>query len=84
MKRIVAMINPFVSSQKVSVYDGNQCINSIDCSLNDIEHVCYILCKENNVHQLCIHGWQVMGEKIQRELNRSTEFSDFQINVIYV
>ena len=84
MKRVIAEISPFVTKQKVSVYEGTECINKIECNLSDIEHVCYILCKENDVHDLSIHGWQAIGEKIQKELNKSTEFSDFQININYV
>jgi hypothetical protein len=81
MKQVVAVISPFVLKQKVCVYDNERCIQEIDCALSDIEHVCYALCRQNDTPILKIKGWEAIGDKVQRELNRSTEFNDFPITV---
>lgn len=81
MNHVVAIVTPFALYQKVSVYVDGECIKSVDCKMEDLEKICYTLCKESNIHHLDVHGWQGMGEKLQRELNKSTEFNDFQITV---
>ena len=81
MNHVVAVITPFALYQKISVYIDGECKKTIDCKMEDVEKSCYTLCKEFNIHQLDVHGWQGFGDKLQRELNKSTEFNDFQITV---
>ena len=81
MDHVVAIINPFVMEHTISVYKDGECKKTIKCTMENIEKVCYSLCKEFNIHQLDIHGMTGMVDKLQRELNKNTEFNNFEIIV---
>ena len=84
MDHVVATIHPFVMQQEVDVYKNGECIKVIQCTLDDIEQVCYNLCKKYNIHQLDLCGVnQLYSLHIKENIDKSNnnKFNDFQINV---
>lgn len=82
MDHIVASIHPFVVEQEVDVYKDGECIKIVQCTLNDIEEVCYNLCKEYNITQLDLCGTnQLYALHIKEKIETSTKFEEFKINI---
>ena len=81
MNHVVVNITPFVMKQNITVFVNGEVEKTVQCDISELEKVSYALCKEYDVHKLECHGLAGMAAKMQRELNKSTEFSDFQIIV---
>ena len=81
MDHIVAIIHPFVIEQEVDVYRDGECIEVVQCKLDDVTNVCYALCKKYNMHQIDLKGAnQLYTLHIKDELG-ADKYSDFNINV---
>jgi len=81
MKHLVVISNLFDINQKIQVYSEGECIQELTCKIENLEYVCYAVCKEYNIHLISFHGVPFVGEKLQKELTNSTEFNDFDIVV---
>ena len=80
MDHIVATIHPFVIEQDVAVYKNGECIKAIKCSLDEVENVCYNLCKEYDIHQLDLGGNQLYTMHLKDKIIEN-KFDNFNINV---
>ena len=82
MDHVVASIHPFVMEQEVDVYKNGECVKVVQCTLKDIENVCYALCKEYNINQLDLAGQnQIYALHIKENLEKSNKYEDFKINI---
>ena len=81
MNHVVAIIHPFVVQQEVDVYMNGECVKTVPCNLNDLDKVCYNLCKEYNINQLDLKGQDQYALHLRDKLTSSTEYEDFKINV---
>ena len=81
MERVIVNIHPFIMRQEVSVYKGTECLEHIDCSLNDVAEVCYNLCKKYNIHHVDYTGLKKFGLKLEEKF--AYNYSDFNIEFNY-
>lgn len=81
MNHVVAIIHPFVVQQEVDVYMNGECVKTVSCKLNELDKVCYNLCKEYNINQLDLNGQDQYALHLRDKLTSSTEYEDFKINV---
>lgn len=80
MDHVVAVIQPFIMEQEVSVYKGNECIEVQHCSLRDLENACYALCKKHDIHQLELYGNQLYSLHIKDNL-KMDKYAKFNLDI---
>ena len=81
MDHIVAIIHPFVMEQEVDVYKDGECIEVIQCKLDNIEEVCYALCKKHEIHQIDLKGKNQLYSLHIKDKLAAAKYDDFDINV---
>jgi hypothetical protein len=83
MNKIVAIIHPFVIMQEVSVYKNDECIENLNCSLDDVEKAIYGYCKKYNINNIDIHGGQLYGLQIKDHFktNKFENSDQIKINI---
>ena len=73
------MINthPFVMKQKIEVYKEGECVETLESNFDNIENLCYELCKEYDINQVNLIGNKMFNMKIKKDMN--TKYSDSDI-----
>ena len=81
-KRIVINIQPFVFTQHIEIYTeaGNK-IGGTTVSLAAMPDAIKELCLKNDIHQVDISGNKFFSSKIQRDLVKTIQYSNLNINV---
>lgn len=70
MKQIIISIHPFVFKQKINVFDGENCIESLETTIDKIEEKCKKLCNDYDIEKINIFGKNFHRDKIKSNLER--------------
>ena len=79
---IVVAIHPFLKNQKVEVYKDNEKIETVNCSIKDLEKTIYTLCKDYGLYEVHTFGGFMYGDKLKEQLEQELKFGFGKINVI--
>lgn len=81
MDHVVAIIHPFVVEQEVDVYKNGECVEVQQCKLDDLEEVCFALCKKHNIHQLDLKGMNQLYCLHIKDKFAADKYSSFDLNI---
>ena len=82
MNRIVINVHPFVMKQEITVYEGNKTVEYIEHNnLDDLDKICFNLCKKYNIHQIDFLGIKDYGLKLEERM--SANFNNYEINFTF-
>lgn len=65
---VVGTIHPFVLGQEILVYIDSQCIQVVECTLENMNEKVYQLCEKYNINKVCFVGGQLYALKFKDEL----------------
>lgn len=82
MDHVVVCVHPFVMRQEVSAYKNGECIEHIECTIEDLDKTCYELCKKHNIHQLDYAGNKDYGTKLEEKMS-FYKYDNFAIQFNY-
>ena len=78
---VIAVIQPFVLLQNVYVYREGECLKAVNCSLEEINNICYALCREYDIHNLDLIGVKDYIVRIKNEMSNLTNYQEFNIKI---
>lgn len=61
--RVVATIHPFVFGQEIYAYVGDECVQVIETTIDQICDKIYMLCEKYNIDEVHFHGGQLYALK---------------------
>jgi len=82
MNHVVVNVHPFIMRQEVAVYKNGECVEHVETNFENLDKVCYELCKKHNIHQLDYAGNKEYGLKLEEKLN-FYEYDSFPIQFNY-
>jgi len=74
-------IEPFDLKQKIDIYKNERIVNTVECTLDELEKVIYNLCKENSIEDVMINGNTLFCMKFSNNITNYNK--DIPINVIF-
>ena len=80
MDHVVVNVQPFLAQQEVSVYKDGNCVETTQCTMQELSKTCYALCKKFNINELDVAGVPAFSKRLKDSM-ASTQFEDFKINV---
>lgn len=57
---VLALIQPFILKQKVSVYENGKCVETIKCRYDDLEDTIMNFVHGYNIHKINIAGQNIL------------------------
>ncbi len=78
---VVAVIQPFIMLQNIYVYRDGECVKATNCSLEEINNICYTLCREYDIHNLDLIGVRDYITRIKNEMSNLTAYQQFNIKI---
>lgn len=81
MNHVIVYVQPFLLEQEIAVYKEGQCVKTQKCTMENIDSLCYSLCKEFNIHQIDLAGPPSYIEKVKEDILLKTDFDSYDINV---
>lgn len=82
MDHVVVCVHPFIIRQEVAVYKNGECIEHVECPIDNLDKVCYELCKKHNIHQLDYAGNRDYGNKLEEKMS-FYKYDNFAIQFNY-
>ena len=82
MANIVVNYRPFTLAQEIFVYDGKNCIESLQAPIDKIPNAVSGLQSRYNIEQINLCGNQDYLSRFQAELGRKFANSNVEINII--
>lgn len=74
-------IEPFDLKQKIDIYKNERIVDTVECTLDELEKVVYNLCKENSIEDVMINGNTLFCMKFSNNITNYNK--DIPINVIF-
>ena len=66
---IVVSVHPFVIQQEVDVYSNGECIQTVECKLNELKDTIFALSKQHGIQQIDLAGNQLYAMKLRDNLS---------------
>lgn len=77
---IVATIHPFILGQEIYAYVGNECVQIIECTIDNMPQMVYQLCDRYNLNEVHFYGGQLYALKWKDEF-AANKFTNRKINI---
>ena len=78
--KIVVTIHPFVFGQEITAYVGDECVQVIECTIENIPQSVYQLCEKYNIDEVHFWGGQFYSKKFKDEFI-ANKYGNKKINV---
>lgn len=65
---IVVNIHPFVIQQEVDVYSNGECVQTVECKLDELKDTIFALSKQHNIQQIDLAGNQLYAMRLRDDL----------------
>ena len=82
MVNIIVNYRPFTLTQEISVYDGKNCVESLQAPIDRISDIVSGLQSRYNIEQINLCGNQDYLSKFKAELGLKFANSNIEINII--
>ena len=85
MNRIIAMLQPFVTTQIIYVYENNLKKDAIQCSERKVVDTIYKACQDYNVEEIEFIGLKQYSKGIGNKILKKEleQYNENKINIIY-
>lgn len=83
MSEVVSVIQPFVLSQQVYVFEGQEIVRQFSTTLADMPQELIAFCHGNNIFDVSLRGDAQFVAKIKRDIE-SKEMAQYSVNQIRV